>query len=167
MEKLIGLKRIVNVLVTHIEVIEWIFLVVVVPASQPFRLFSWRIGGRKRCVLFKLANDPPSIEGFGVVHEFSFFLFFTFHIVPWPSFLPSLSACSRWCLKGKKKMEGGGGFLIIVSSVSFKSSVKRQLLLFFLSFDHQHEEWWMLIMSTFHLFFFFFLHTHSWKQKVD
>ena len=105
-KKLIGLKRIVNVLVTHIEVFEWIFLGCCC-ASQPFRLFSWRIGGRNRCVLFKLANDPPSIEGFGVVHEFSFFLFFTFHIVPWPSFLPSLSACSRWCLKGKKKMEGG------------------------------------------------------------
>jgi hypothetical protein len=38
-------------------------------------------------VLFKLANDPPSIGGFGVVvHEFSFF--YSFHIILWPSFLP-------------------------------------------------------------------------------
>jgi hypothetical protein len=91
-------------------------------------------------VLFKLANDPPSIGGFGVVvHEFSFF--YSFHIILWPSFLPP--PVFQVVLEREKEEEDGrrgGGFFIILSSVSFKSSVTRQLLLFFLSFDHQHEE---------------------------
>ena len=60
-------------------------------------------------MLFKLANDPPSIEGFGVVHEFSFFLILYISYRPLAIFSPFSIRVFQVVLEGKEEEDGKGG----------------------------------------------------------